>query len=72
MIEKLRICLELVGEYQGTHPEHDDDTEQEDSLVAQRVSILGLSLLWGRFDPWSGNFRMQHVWPQKKKEKKKD
>ena len=45
------------------------------SLVAQRVkdlalSLLGLgSLLWCRFNPWPGNSRMLWVRPKKKKKR---
>ena len=47
------------------------------SLVTQWGKDLALSLLWAgsllwlRFHPWPGNFRMPGTWPKKKKKKKK-
>ena len=44
------------------------------SQMAQWVKDLALSLLWlwlllwGRFNPWPGNFYMPWAWPKKKKE----
>ena len=44
--------------------------------MAEQVKDLILSLfwlgtlLWCRFDPWTGNFCMLWAWPQKKKRKK--
>ena len=39
------------------------------SLVAQQIKDLAVSLLWSRFDPWSGNFRMSQAWPKRTNEK---
>ena len=38
------------------------------SLVAQRIKNLTLSLLWHRFNPWPGNFRMPHVCPEQQQQ----
>ena len=46
--------------------------DEGSSLVAQQVKDPALSLLWHRFDPWPGNFRMLWAWPKKKKKKKKN
>lgn len=34
--------------------------------MAQQVKNLAFSLLWCRFDPWSGNFRMPLMQPNVK------
>lgn len=40
--------------------------------MAQQVMDPALSVLWYRFDPWSGNCHMLQVWPKTNKEKKDD
>ena len=39
--------------------------------MVQWVRDLALSLLWCRFDLWSGNFQKPQAWPKKKKKDKK-
>ena len=47
-----------------------NETYCGNSMVAQQVKDLALSLLWLRFDPWPGNIHMLWAQPKKKKRKK--
>ena len=46
------------------------DVDAWNSLVAQWVKELALSLLWCGFDLWPRNFCMPQAWPKEKRKKK--
>ena len=45
--------------------------QKKSSLVAQQVKNLPLSLLWHRFDPWTGNFHVRQAQHPKNRIQKK-
>ena len=77
-------CLEkykMIKKHNLNRPITSQETEYEkkpqqktcpwDSLVAQLVKDLVVSLLWQGFNPWPGNFCMPEVWPKETTHKEK-